>query len=422
MNKDTQGNNNDNTPHNSDSDASDSESRSLPHRKKSGRIKRALFESFCVTLLALGLSTLLVSPFTASISTLFSSPEQNDFQFSDIFTQMAYNRPVRQLDDRIVIIDIANSNRREIAEQLMLLSMCNPMVAAVDVIFAQPTEDDTDLMEALSSFRNIILPLTVKLEKTASELENTELFSIRETSFLQDSLNLESITYSSVTFPTSSEIGRARVRRYSTIFPTIDGDTIESMAFSLARYLNPEATARLIKENKRHITINYPSREFTIIRFDEIADRYPEIEGKIVIMGSLNDAYDMHATPINSYIPGAIIHAHALATILDDIDYFTMPEALDYILAISICFLMIFLCMISPLGYRGLLRRTLQLLLLYAFIVLGYSLYVDRHIICDFSFTILMIAFGLFAYDLWVGINTLCLLIAKKISIHKKHS
>lgn len=99
-----------------------------------------------ITLLALLFSTLLISPFTASVSSMFSSPEKSDFVMSDLFAQVADARPVRLLDDRIVLIDIGHADREQIADALDILALCAPRRLGLDINFAAPSEDDSHLL------------------------------------------------------------------------------------------------------------------------------------------------------------------------------------------------------------------------------------------------------------------------------------
>lgn len=363
---------------------------------------RAVVKAACITALALMLSSLLVSPFTASTSMLMSSPEQSDFRFSDIFAQVADSRPVRQLDPNIVIVDIANSNRSEIAQTLMEISLCNPKAVAVDVLFAQPHDDDTDLLDAISSVPGIIMAYSVEADNNGGKT-----FHTKDKPFFMDSLRAPAVVYAATNLPTEDSGNRGRVRQYAVGFPTAEGDTVDSFAAAIARAFNPESLATLRHKDAERGYVGYHSREFTVIPSGQLLDRASELDGKIAIVGSLTDAGDMHATPINSYFAGVMIHAYSLATILDGTWYTDAPVYVDYICAILICFFFVFLCLTMKHPSRGMLVRVLQVVLLYATVRIGYSLYVDSNVICSFSNTILMIAFGLFAVDLWNGVTAL---------------
>lgn len=367
-----------------------------------------------ITAIAMILSVLLVSPFTATTSTFFSSPEQSDFRFSDIFAQFADGRPVRQLDDRIVIVDIGNSNRHDIAETLLKLSLCNPKAVGIDVMFAHPGEDDSELVSAISLIPGIVMPVDMGAVKTTSD--GRYIFSETARECLSEPLPKEGIVHAAVNLPSSSETGRSRIREYMVQFPTAGGEAVPSFPLALAQAANPAAAKKLLERGKDRGIVEYHSREFDIIPSDDIESNIDKIEGKTVIVGALNDSYDMHATPVNSYMAGTMIHAQALATILDGTWYETAPEWLDYFLAILVCYLIVLMCITIKSPVKGILIRILQVLLLYLFVRVGYELFIESRLICNFSHTILMIAFGLFSVDLWNGIWVITGLAKKKLT------
>lgn len=135
---------------------------SLWFRMRSRRIWRILGKAVCITVLAFLFSTWLVSPFTATTASLFSSPEQSDFQFSDIFVQVADNRPVAKHDDRIAVLDIGNADRKEIASALDILAKGSPRAVGVDLLFADTTEYDSHLRASIGALPNVVLPVLVE--------------------------------------------------------------------------------------------------------------------------------------------------------------------------------------------------------------------------------------------------------------------
>ena len=59
--------------------------------------------------------------------------------------------------------------------------------------------------------------------------------------------------------------------------------------------------------------------------------------------------------------------------------------------------------------------RIIQVVLAYSAVRIGYELFIDKHVVCNFSGTLLMIAFGLFAVDIWNGMSALISLLKKNI-------
>ncbi len=83
-------------------------------------------KAVCISLFAFVLSMVLIQPFSASTAALFSSPEKNDFTISDFYNIVADGRDLAHLDDNIVIVNLDNSDRAEIAGLLNMISLCGP--------------------------------------------------------------------------------------------------------------------------------------------------------------------------------------------------------------------------------------------------------------------------------------------------------
>lgn len=172
-----------------------------------------LKRSLLTTALAVLLSTILAEPLSVSTSALFSSPEKKDFQMPDLFAQIADNRPVRTLDDRIIIVDICHAERAEIAEGLALLSMCEPKAVGVDINFDRPLDSFSDglLLESIALNPGIVLPIGLA-EDSASGVV------INDRPFFSNNPNLD-IRYGVTNLPAKSKNGT--IREYPVDFQTL---------------------------------------------------------------------------------------------------------------------------------------------------------------------------------------------------------
>lgn len=363
--------------------------------------KLLIVKSLGITILAFILSLCLQAPFSASTSSIFSSPETTDFTLSDLFAQIANGRPVRRLEDRILIVDIGIGGREEIASVLDILSLCGPKTVGIDILFEEPTDDDSHLLTAIENTPGCILPVGVKPQG--------EKFVIEDCPFFYN--EIKNVNYGAINFPTAS--AKSCIREYCTYFPSIKGN-IPSFVTALAANYDPMAVADAIARNNNEETTAYHSKEFRIYSYDEVEKYCEDFTDKIVLIGSLSDAGDLHPTPINSSMPGIIIHASALSTLLDREWYTNLPKYSDYILAITICFLIVLATLGIKGGIRGLIIRLVQIGLAYCAVRVGYYLFVDKHIICNFSNTLIMIAFGLFAVDMWQGCEALIVYLKNK--------
>ena len=323
---------------------------------------------------------------------------------SDLFAQIADNRPVRKFDNRIVIVNIGRGDRNDIAEALSLLSLCGPKAVGVDINFADPGDNDEFLLEALSANQNVVLPLGV------SAVKENGVFHITDKPFFYD--KMEGLNYGIVNLPLTSNKGT--VREYAVNFPT-DKGSMPSFVTELARLVDPKVEEELRQRGSETGVTAYHSREFDIVDITQLEEHAEDFADKIVLVGALEDSSDLHFTPIKSHVAGVMLHASALSTILDGVWYQKIPKSFDYIIAITICLLLMLLSYGFKNNLKGITLRILQGLLAYSIVRIGYYLYVDKFVILDISFTIMIVAFGFLAADIWNGFETLWRMAAAKI-------
>lgn len=374
-----------------------SEAKPEARRRKTppSKVTLPVLKSLGITMLAFLLSFSLSAPFTASLWSFFSAPGKGDFTLPDLYMYVADNRPVRHLDDRIVIVDIDRAGRREIADLLSLLSLCGPKAVGLDVLFDKPSGDDASLMEAIRSVPGLVVPVAVE--------ENDKKFAVSEKSFFTDSL--PTVSYGAANFITKS--AKSSVREYAVDYTMSDGSKLPSFPTALAAIYDPDAATRLRSHNRARGIAAYHSRTYDVIPLEEAEDHAENFTDKIVLIGAMNEASDIHSTPISASMSGLLIHAHALSTILDGKWISEAPPYTDYIAAFIICFLIVLATLTIKNKIRGLLMRLTQVLTVYLAVRIGFWLFIDHDIICNFSNTLLMILFGLFALDIWNGITAI---------------
>lgn len=356
------------------------------------------------TAIAFLLSGIIAEPFSTSTSALFSAPEKRDFRMTDLFAQIADQRPVRILDDRIVIVDIGRAGRDEIAEGLSLLSLCGPKAIGVDVNFADTTGNDSAILEAIAANPGIVLPLGL------AEKDNGR-FIADETPFFYGMDGLD-VNYGAINLPSTDT--KATIREYAVGFRT-DNGTVPSFVAALARLSSPEAAGKLHERGENLGVTAYHSRDFRTVKLAEIEQNAEQFADKTVLLGSLDDASDMHATPINSYMPGVLLHAYALATVLDGTWYEKTSALFDYMAAILVCLIISAISLTAKGRYRGIILRILQVTCVFLAVRIGYETFIDHNILFNFTYTMLMVAFALFAVDIWNGLEETGHLIHKKI-------
>lgn len=351
-----------------------------------------ILRSLGITGLAFILSTLIIAPFSASTSSIFSSPEKSDSVLSDFFAQIANRRPVREISNRIVMIDIDRAGREEIAGLLELVSMCNPEAVGLDVLFEDKREDDSRLSAAIESTPNLVVPIGLhQLDDGTFEISEKNFFHYSIPGLHFGATNMPGIYVKST------------IREFPVHFREKEGEGFNSFVAEVLSVADPEKYNDLIQRGREYETIDYASMEIPVMSIEEVYDNPETIVGKIVMIGAADAASDSHATPIRSSMSGLEIHSHALSTALRGTYYTSIPKAWDYIAAGTVCFVLVFLSLTLKAKVKGLFLRLLQLLLIYGIVRFGYELYVSKHIVANFSVTMIMVAFGFFAIDFWNG-------------------
>jgi len=366
-----------------------------------------MLKALGITSLAFVLSTVLMRPFSFSASAFLSNPEKSDFAITDFYSIVADARPVRTIDDRIVIINLSGLDRDGIASVLDLMPLLSPQAVGLDVAFIDPREDDSHLLSAIAACPNLVLPVVLSHDKESGR------FAVAEKSFFSDSTAAH-VPVGATNLP--AKYAKSTIREFQTYFPLADNgsdqqgettDSLPSFVTAVATVASQHAVDRLKKRGNDIETINFPSRSFRIFTPEEIADNAHLIAGRIILLGDTEDLADMHATPVTSTMSGVLIHAHALATIIHEsyLDSFTRTQ--NIALAFGLCFIVVLASVMLPIGIKGLVIRVIQVLLLYFVVRLGYSLFLDQNLVIDFSYALLMLAFGLLACDIWIGVNTI---------------
>lgn len=365
---------------------------------------KKLCKAFLITALAFLLSTVLLQPFSASVGALFSSPERNDFTVSDFYNLVADNRAVSRLDTNIVIVNLDRSDRAEIAYLLDMISLGNPKAVGLDVTFADEREGDAPLLEAIARTRNLVQPLTLE------PIQDTDSFRLREASYFFSPEHPEGFASSGM----PSKFANSTIREMKVDFPTRQFGSLPSFASAVAAKMSPQAVEKLKKRGNSLETIRYHSRRFLVLEPDEVADNLDRLTGRAVLLGAMHERGDLHPTPVNSLMPGIEVHAHALATILDGSYMRVPPKAVRSVVAFCLCFLMVYACVAFKGNIRGLILRILQIGLLYVVMQVGYWLFVRHNVVLDFTTSLLMLTFGIFAVDVWNGLGAILKWLGEK--------
>lgn len=346
----------------------------------------------------------LIQPFSASTAALFSSPEKNDFTISDFYNIVADGRDLAHLDDNIVIVNLDNADRADIADILNLIGLCGPRAVGLDVTFEDRREGDSILLDAIAMTPHLVQPITLV------PTERNDSFRLAAHSYFYEPGVSKGFASSAM----PSKYANSMIREFQTSFPTAELGTVPSFALELARIADPEAAAELERRGNKLEIINYHSRRFRSYEPEELEDNAAELTNRVILLGALHEKGDMHPSPVNSMMPGILIHANALATVLDRAYMTSMPKWGQWLLGFALCYLIVFTHLSLTVRIKGLVLRILQVVLLYAVVQVGYYMFLMHNIIIDFSYALLMLAFGIFACDIWNGMAAVSEWIVEK--------
>ncbi len=331
------------------------------------------------------------------MSVSFFSPMEKaaDFRFSDFYTIVADDRAVAELDEDIVIVPVDGFTRKRMARLLNDLDYCNPAAIGFDIAFAPPSNPDDDpLAETLAECSNLVLPVRIATDADGMHTHHVSYY---------DSIVKPKGGFAAVNIQGDAQ-KRSTVRQFTGSFITKEGITpafASALAAKSGRY---QANSNVSKPGDEEY-IRFASKRFDIIDPDEIIDRPDLVEGKIVMVGKMNNAGDMHVTPLDNFTPGLLIHAYTAATILSGKRIRELSPFESYAVAAVACFLLVWLNMRlydSPMG--PLAVRVVQLAMLYAMIVGGTMAYIHLDIDLNFAFAIMATTLGVAACDVYTGL------------------
>ncbi len=359
-----------------------------------------LLKAAVLTVLAFGMSFVLMQPFSLSLAMLVSSNDRHDFNITDFYNIVADSREVRELDRDIVLVDITDATREDLAYLLDAMPDFEPRAVGLDVMFDVPHEDDSLLLSAIERLPDMVMIVDMEADKEFG----AKTFHLSQTPFFFDSIAHTS--YGASNLPTKYAGGV--VREFAVEFPIAKitppyADVIPSFSVVLAEKVDSASVAALKDRGNKHELINYPSRNFIKIPWTDIASYADDIRGKIVLIGALNSSEDKHATPVNTSMSGMEIHAHALSTIINHNYLDSLGKWGDIIIAFLLCYVLALIHVYLPVEFKALALRVLQLLLVCGVIYIGYHFFVENNVVINFSYALLMMAFILFTCDIWFG-------------------
>ena len=308
----------------------------------------------------------------------------------DLYTISANNSGLKRKSE-VVLMPIDGCSRHDVTRVIDCLNRLPVAAVGVDVTFPYPETEDSALLQAISSSERIVM-------------------ASRECgSYFEDSLVEQGIAFGSIQLDMNTRYDIVR----SFVPAEIEGaDTIWSFEAQLMRRVGKKIHRAFPLDQSSYIA-------WSKVRFDtvpalqllnpqaDIALLTADLEGRIVILGDLESVADMYRTPIQSDMPGMLIHAYALNTMLQKRHIGFMPEYMSWIIALCLCVLFSYLMLICKWAGKdreGISLRIIQFALM-AIVVTAGVLAFDRY---DYYFDMepvfLALAIQAVVLDISVGV------------------
>lgn len=323
------------------------------------------------------------------ISQALTDFEMTDYAFSNL-------RPDPLVDERIVIVNIGNLDRRNVAQQINIIRQFKPKVIGIDGFYncEGRLRDSINCPQLLDTLGNLMLEDAIK--QAGNVVMVSKLLQKTKTARDPDAIDVyDSMEYSDIAFSLYSKNGFASlvtdppavyqedVKQCRSFVPKYTMYDEDHYAFSVQMCMQFDSakTKRFLARNNEEEFINYRGNvEFQDIRLKSLADqetsttRYPQMfsaidvdqlfnyefdsslfKDKIVIMGFLGGYFgdpswnDKYFTPLNKKVAGranpdmfgVVVHANIVAMILNEDYVDALSDWQKYAIAFLVCFLTI---------------------------------------------------------------------------------
>jgi len=310
--------------------------------------------------------------------------EMTDYSFSNL-------REDPTVDQRIVIVNIGNLPRRDVAQQINIISQFKPKVIGVDSFFdcEGRLRDSVNCPALLDTLGNLLLADAIK--QAGNVVLVSKLLQKTKTALDKDAIGYDSLEFSDIEFRLYAKNGFANlltdadyqedVKQCRSFVPQYKVSNEQHYAFAVEMCMlyDSTKTKRFLARNKEEEIINYRGnveiqdiRLKTVRQLETATTKYPQMfyaidvdqvltgdfdpslfKDKIVIMGFLGDYFgdtawnDKYFTPLNKKVAGranpdmfgVVIHANIASMILNEDYVNALYEWQKYAIAFIVCFL-----------------------------------------------------------------------------------
>jgi len=376
-------------------------------------------------------------------------------------TDYAFNklRPDPIVDERIVLVNFGTLSRRDVAQELQMISSFKPRVIGMDALYdcEGGLRDSVNCRQLLDTLGNLMLSnaiqeagnvvLGIKLMQTDSlgQFDTNEIDSVE----ISDTIFSDYAQEGFVNFPTDATY-QEDVKIARTVHPkwTIQGKTELAFSVRMAMMYDSVKTKKFLARNIHEEIINFRGNiemrqlrlkslkneetastnfgtMFFVVDFQDVLDGNVSAElftDKIVVMGYLGDYVgdaaweDKFFTPLNKKLGGRanpdmfgpVVHANVVAMILNEDYVDVLKDWQKYAIAILVCFLTVALFMTIdeklPIWYDA-LSVIIQLVQIAIFMWIIIYVFASYSIKLELDLTLAIVALVGPCYDIFKSLQ-----------------
>lgn len=274
-----------------------------------------------------------------------------DFEINDIVFSKLY--PERNVDTNIVLVNIGQLSRTQIAEQINLINSYYPKVIGLDVIFANKknSESDVEVADAFNNVKNLVL--VGNLNNYSGKDGYFENYIIPDSIFSNKAI----IGYANL--PTKYGASSKTIRTFKP-YSRVKNNMVSAFALRIVESFNMDNYKTLLSRSNDIEVINYRGNidKFITLDTDILSQNYnlDFLKDKIVLMGFLGNSLnektfeDIYFTPLNdvyagrSYpdMYGLTIHANIVSMIINENYIDIVPRWISSVLAFIVCLINVY--------------------------------------------------------------------------------
>lgn len=328
----------------------------------------------------------------------------NDLQVSDLYNLIADGRDVAQVSPYVTVLAVDDCSRQQLLEVLELVSAYDPHAIGLDIFFRFANHDSALVVNTLQSIPNLVLPCQL-LPQSSGQYIRTQ------SSFFEQYLDAD-YAYVNLNADDPTDV----IRDFTPFMILANGDTMRHMATELARLAAPDNYRTLLQRGRQQEIIQFASVTIDTLSAAELLTGDNEayltsrLTHRLVLVGDLHNTKDMFLTPLSGLMPGVMIHAYALNTIMAEAYTAVSPVALNWLIAIICCLLFVLINLIVNELYShmgNMIMRLLQLLLMFGVVIFGAYCYTRHMLYLDFSSLLFLLGFAALAMDIFEGLYVL---------------